>query len=316
MRACEAVVTKSAGIHHITGIAANPRRHVEFYTRVLGLRLVKRTVNFDDPGSWHLYYGNETGAPGTALTFFLWENAPAGRPGAGQAVETAFAIPESAIGYWISRLVEKGISHDAPEKRFGATVIGLRDPNGLRLELVGSPAAAAQAGWTNGEVPAEHAIRGFHGITLWLEDPAPTAKVLTDVLGFAAKGSEESRQRFLAETPLGAIVDLRNVPRAFAGALGPGTLHHVAFRAAGDVEQMAMAEAAKRLGLRPTEQIQRLYFRSVYFREPGGVLLEIATDDPGFTLDEPRETLGTTLKLPPWHEAKRAEIERKLPPLE
>ncbi len=305
---------RSAGIHHITGIAGSPRRHVEFYTRVLGLRLVKRTVNFDDPGSWHLYYGNEIGAPGTALTFFIWDEAAAGRPGTGQAVETAFAIPEASVGHWVSRLVEKAVPHDAPEKRFGDTVIGLRDPHGLRLELVGMR-AASEPGWA-GEVEAKHAIRGFFGVTLWLENPAATAAVLTDVFGFAPKASEQSRQRFSGEGPLGAHIDLRSVPRAFAGSLGPGTLHHVAFRAAGDKEQAAMADRARRLGLRPTDQIDRRYFRSVYFREPGSVLFEIATEDPGFTLDEPKESLGTALKLPPWHEQKRAEIEQMLPPLE
>ena len=306
----------SAGIHHITGIAGNPRRQVDFYTRVLGLRLVKRTVNFDDPGSWHLYYGNEVGAPGTALTFFIWDDAPAGRPGASQAVETAFAIPESAVGYWASRLVEKSVPHDALEPRFGATVIGLRDPDGLRLELVASRAVAAEPGWADAGIPTEHAIRGFFGVTLWLEDPGRTADVLKAVLGFAAKDAEDSRQRFTAAGPLGAHVDLRTVPAAFRGSLGPGTLHHVAFRAAGDAEQAGMADAVRRLGLRPTEQIDRRYFRSVYFREPGGVLFEIATDDPGFTLDEPKERLGTALKLPPQYEEKRAEIERALPPLE
>src|SRR5437763_10415452 len=180
----------SAGIHHITGIAGNPRRQVDFYTRVLGLRLVKRTVNFDDTGSWHLYYANEAGAPGTAVTFFIWDGAAAGRPGASQAVETAFAIPESAVGYWASRLVEKSVPHDAPEQRFGATVIGLRDPDGLRLELVASQAVAAEPGWADAGIPTEHAIRGFFGVTLWLEDPGRTADVLKAVLGFAAKDAE------------------------------------------------------------------------------------------------------------------------------
>ena len=309
-------MTGSAGIHHITGIAGSSRRNVDFYRRVLGLRLVKRTVNFDDPSTWHLYYGNETGAPGTALTFFIWDNRPPGRPGVGQAVETAFAVPESSIGYWTSRLVEKSVAHGAPEKRFGETVIGLRDPDGQRLELVGSRTVAAEPGWAGGDVPPEHGIRGFFGITLWLEEPAATAKVLIQVLRFARKGSEDSRERFVAPGPLGANVDLRSVPRAFAGSLGPGTLHHVAFRAAGDADQAAIADALRRLGLRPTDQIDRRYFRSVYCREPGGVLFEIATEDPGFTLDEPKASLGTALKLPPWYEEKRAEIERTLPPLE
>src|SRR5262249_30663631 len=196
------------------------------------------------------------------------DERPAGRPGEGQAVETAFAIPEASVGYWVSRLVEKGVPHDAPEKRFGETVVGLRDPNGLRLELVGSR-AATEPGW-GGEVPAEHAIHGVYGVTLWLENPAPTAEVLAEGFGFGPEASEESRKRFAAQGPLGAYVDLRTVPRAFAGSLGPGTLHHVAFRATGDSEQAAMAGRARRLGLRPTDQIDRCYFRSVYFREPGG----------------------------------------------
>ena len=309
-------MAKSAGIHHITGIAGNPRPHVEFYTRVLGLRLVKRTVNFDDPRSWHLYYGNETGAPGTALTFFIWPDAAHGRPGIAQAVETAFAVPEASIGYWVARLVEKGVPHDAPEKRFDETVIGLRDPHGLRLEIVGSRSVADAPAWSTAEIASEHAIRGFHGVTLWLEQPERTAEVLREAFGFSALASEGSRQRFAAPGPLGRYIDLRSVPAAFSGALGPGTLHHVAFRAAEDAEQAAMADVARRLGLRPTDQIDRRYFRSVYFREPGGVLFEIATEAPGFTLDEPAASLGTTLKLPGWFEPQRAQIERALPPLE
>jgi glyoxalase family protein len=307
---------KSAGIHHITGIAGNPRRHVAFYTDVLGLRLVKKTVNFDDPDTWHLYYGDESGSPGTALTFFLWDQAATGRAGTGQAVETAFAIPENAIGYWTGRLVEKGIPHEAPEKRFGQTVLGLKDPDGLRLELIGSAEAARKPGWSNGEVPADHAIRGFFGVTLWVEDPAPTARILTEVFGFAATGSQDTRHRFAADgAELGTVVDLRATPGFLPGALGRGTLHHVAFRAATDADQRAMAGEATGLGLRPTGQIDRVYFRSVYFREPGGVLFEIATDDPGFTVDESKEALGRSIRLPPWYEARRPAIEAALPPL-
>jgi glyoxalase family protein len=309
-------MAKTAGIHHITGIAGNPRRHVAFYTDVLGLRLVKKTVNFDDPGTWHLYYGDETGSPGTALTFFLWEEAAPGRQGVGQAVETAFAIPQGAVGFWATRLIERGIPHDPPEKRFGETVIGLKDPNGLRLELVGSAAAGALPGWSGGGVPAEHAIRGFHGVTLWVEDPAPTARVLSQVFGFAAAGTEGPRHRFaVAGSALGAVVDLRATPRFMPGQLGLGTLHHVAFRASGDANQREMTGEVERLGLRPTEQIDRVYFRSVYFREPGGVLFEIATDDPGFTVDEARASLGSTIKLPLWYEHQRPKIEAGLPPL-
>jgi len=309
-------MTKSAGIHHITGIAGEPRQHVVFYTRVLGLRLVKKTVNFDDPGTWHLYYGNETGAPGTALTFFIWDHALAGHAGIGHAVETAFVVPEGSIGFWSGHLAEKGVAHDAPAQRFGKTVITLRDPNGLPLALVGEPAAADLPGWSNGDVPAEHAIRGFHGITLWVADPAPTAALLADVFGFAPAGQEGERYRMLADAgALGSVVDLLAMPGEPHGAFGVGTLHHVAFRAASDADQREMANRVRQLGFAPTDQIERQYFRSVYFREPGGVIFEIATDQPGFTLDEPREALGTALKLPPWYESKRAAIEAKLPAL-
>jgi glyoxalase family protein len=309
-------MTKSAGIHHITGIAGEPRRHVAFYTRTLGLRMVKKTVNFDDPGKWHLYYGDETGSPGTALTFFIWDDTGTGYQGAGQAIETAFAIPEHSIGYWTARLADQGVAADAPQRRLGETVIELRDPNGLSLALVGAQVASALPGWSNGEIPAEHAIRGFHGVTLWVADPAPTAALIADVLGFARAASEGDRHRLVGGTgPLGTIVDLRAVPGIKLGQFGPGTLHHVAFRAANDADQRAMADRLRQLGFTPTDQKQRQYFRSVYFREPGGVIFEIATDDPGFTLDEPRETLGTALKLPPWYESRRAEIEKALPPL-
>jgi glyoxalase family protein len=231
-------------------------------------------------------------------------------------VETAFAIPENAIGYWTQRLVEKAIPHEAPEKRFGQTVLALKDPDGLRLELVGSEAGDGRPGWSNGEIPVEHAIRGFFGVTLWVEDPAPTARILTEVFGFAAARSEHTRHRFVADGGrLGSVVDLRATPGFIPGALGPGTLHHVAFRAATDADQRAMAGAATRLGLRPTEQIDRTYFRSVYFREPGGVLFEIATDDPGFTVDESKEALGRSIRLPPRYEAQRPAIEAALPPL-
>jgi glyoxalase family protein len=310
-------MAKSAGIHHITGIAGEPRRHVAFYTRMLGLRMVKRTVNFDDPGTWHLYYGDEIGAPGTALTFFIWHRGAPGHQGAGQAIETAFAIPKRSVDYWTERLAERGIATESPEQRFGETSIRLRDPDGLRLALVAADEVATLPGWWNGDVPAEHAIRGFHGIALWVADPAPTAAVLTDVLGFAPAASEGPCRRFLGSGgPLGRSVDLRSAPDAAPGRLGPGTLHHLAFRATGDADQRAMAGQAREAGLTPTDQKDRQYFRSVYFREPGGVLFEIATDDPGFTRDEPRETLGTALKLPPWYEDRRAEIEQALPPLD
>src|SRR5262245_32156391 len=313
------MVAASAGIHHVTAICSDPKRNVAFYTHNLGLRLVKKTVNFDDDPSWHLYYGDETGRPGTALTFFAWPGMPSGRNGNGMAVETAFIIPEGSLGYWTQRLVERGISHEAPQKRFGETVLALSDPDGLRLALVAVKGTDAVAGWSNGDVPAGHALRGFHSITLMVGAGAPTAAVLTGALGFKAAGREGHLARFSAGGAgggkLGGAVDLRTAEGFLAGHLGGGSVHHVAFRAADDGAQADMVEQVKTQGLRPTDQIDRCYFRSVYFREPGGVLFEIATDDPGFTRDEPKEALGSAIKLPPWYESRRAEIVAALPPL-
>jgi glyoxalase family protein len=311
----EFVMSASAGIHHVTAICRDPKQNVAFYTRSLGLRMVKKTVNFDDPATWHLYYGDETGRPGTALTFFAWEGRPPGRNGNGMAVETAFIVPGDSLGYWRQRLSEQGIAHDAPQTRFGESVLTLRDPDGLRLALVASEGADQIAGWSNADVAAKHAVRGFHGVTLMVGAGAPTARVLTDTFGFKASGREGGLERYRAGGDLGTVVDVGTAPAVPVGQQGAGSVHHVAFRAADDAAQTEMAGALKAQGLHPTEQINRCYFRSVYFREPGGVLFEIATDDPGFTVDEPKETLGNAIKLPPWYEPRRAEILAALPSL-
>jgi glyoxalase family protein len=308
------------GIHHVTAISGAPERNLDFYSRVLGLRLVKKTVNFDDPGTYHLYYGDEQGTPGTILTFFPWAHAAQGRLGAGETQETAFRVPAAALGYWAHRFIEKGVTHGALEKRFGDTVLPFSDPDGMHFALVGAAVGAAGAekepGWSGGGIPAEHAIRGFHGVTLLLGSAASTAKVLTDVLGFRAGGAEGALTRYFTDEPFGGHVDLRDVGEFPRGKLGRGSVHHVAFRAPSDAVQAAMAEKAVALGLQVTEQKDRNYFRSVYFREPGGVLFEIATDDPGFAVDEPAESLGRALKLPRFLEPRRAELEAKLPPLD
>jgi glyoxalase family protein len=306
----------TAGIHHVTAICGDPRRNVAFYTGSLGLRLVKRTVNFDDPSAWHLYYGDETGSPGTALTFFAWGNVPPGHTGNGQAVAAALTIPERSLAYWTDRLAERGVPHAAPERRFGDTVVSFRDPDGMNLELVAAKGSRALPAWSGGGVPAEHAIRGFFAVTLLVADVAPTARVLTDAFGFAPQGQEGDRHRFVAAGgPLGSVVDVRAEPGAAAARQGAGSIHHVAFRADDDAAEMEMAAAVRALGLTPTDQIDRHYFRSVYFRETGGVLLEIATDGPGFTVDEPTAALGSALKLPAWYEPRRREIEAALPAL-
>ena len=302
------------GIHHVTAIAGSARGNLDFYTRVLGLRLVKKTVNFDDPGAYHFYYGDAAGSPGTILTFFPWENAAPGRAGAGELQETAFRIPQSAMGYWTQRLVNHGLERTT---RFGETVLAFRDPDGMRLALVGLPGIEAEPAWDNGEIPAESAIRGFHGVSLMLDRTEATGAILTDVFGFAEAGREGDTTRYRAEgTALGGIVDLRAVGGFLPARMGRGSVHHLAFRAADDADQAEMVrKLAANHGLRTTEQKDRDYFRSVYFREPGHVLFEIATDVPGFAVDEPAAALGTALKLPRFLEGHRAAIEAALPVL-
>ena len=306
-----------SGIHHVTAIAGNALRNLNFYSRTLGLRLVKKTVNFDDPGTYHFYYGDEAGSPGTILTFFPWEHAAPGRGGVGQAQQTAFRIPARSIGYWAHRLLEAGVRHEALEKRFGETVLPFTDPDGMSLLLVGVPGAEAEPGWSNGDIPAEHAIRGFHGVTLLIEDAAKTGAILTDVLGFAEAGRDGSTIRYRASATSGGVVDIYEAKGFLRGRMGRGSVHHIAFRAADDAEEFAMArKLVDNHGMHPTEQKDRNYFRSIYFREPGGILFEIATDIPGFAVDEPLASLGKALKLPGFLEPHRQEIENALPHLE
>lgn len=305
------------GIHHVTAIAGPARRNLDFYGRVLGLRLVKKTVNFDDPGTYHLYYGDGAGTPGTILTFFPWEHAAPGRLGVGETQETVFRIPEGSIGYWAHRLVAHGVPHDAPAKRFGETVLSFRDPDGMRLALVGLPGIESEPAWDSGEVPAEHAIRGFHSVSLLLNEAAPTGAILSDVFGFVEIGREDTTVRYRAEGPgLGKVIDLRIAGGFLPARQGAGSVHHVAFRAADDAAQEEMVRRlSENHGVRATEQRDRNYFRSVYFREPGRVLFEIATDVPGFAVDEPVATLGHALKLPKGLEPQRSRIETLLPEL-
>jgi glyoxalase family protein len=305
-----------SGIHHVTAIAGRADRNLDFFTRVLGLRLVKKTVNFDDPGTYHLYYGDAQGRPGTILTFFPWEHAAPGQLGVGETQETAFCIPAGAIGYWTHRLLEKGVAHGTPEKRFGETVLPFSDPDGMRFALVGAPGAENETGWRNGDIPPEHAIRGFHGVTLLVNTAAPTAAILTDVLGFRAAARDGALARYRGDATPGGHVDLREAGDFPRGRMGRGSVHHLAFRAADDAAQAAMArKLATDHHMRPTEQKDRNYFRSIYFREPNGILFEIATDRPGFAIDEPAGELGQSLKLPGFLEPRRAELVAKLPPL-
>ncbi len=301
-------------IHHVTAIVGEARRNLDFYARSLGLRLVKKTVNFDDPGGYHLYFGDEGGAPGTIMTFFPWAGAPAGRGGVGEQDETSFRIPLAAMGFWTSRLLPSGAERT---ERFGEAVLSFRDPDGLRLALVGVPGIEDEPAWAGSDVPVAHAIRGLHGVRLLLEDATATAAVLTGVFGFVADGVENGTSRFrVPGATLGGIVDLRAAGGLLRARQGRGSVHHLAFRAADDADQAAMvAGLALDHGLRATEQKDRDYFRSVYFRSPGGVLFEIATDAPGFAVDEREAELGTALKLPRFLQPHRDAIEAALPAL-
>jgi glyoxalase family protein len=306
------------GIHHVTAIADDPVKNLSFYTRDLGLRFVKKTVNFDDPSTYHFYYGDETGSPGTILTFFPWTNAEAGRHGVGETRQTAFCVPLRSIGYWTERFTEKGIHYQSLEKRFGESVLPFTDPDGMALALVGIADAENEPGWSNGDIPSEHAIRGLQGVTLLLDSAQKTAAILTDVFGFREVSREGSVIRFAAAGEVkGNVVDIHEAAGVPRHHQGRGSVHHIAFRAADDLQQAKMTEKLIRAhGRHPTEQKDRKYFRSVYFREPGGVLFEIATDIPGFAVDEPVETLGRKLELPNFLEPRRKEIEGALPVLE
>jgi glyoxalase family protein len=310
---------KITGIHHVTAMAGDPQANVDFYTGTLGLRLVKRTINFDDPGTYHLYYGNEVGQPGTILTFFPWPGARRGRQGAGQATVTSFRVPEGSLGYWQERLENHGIAAEAPRVRaaFDEEVLTFLDPDGLQLELVARAGAGGLAPWETGPVPAEKAIRGFESVTLTEWNPEVTANVLTRVMGYQPIGEERDRFRFeAAGGGPAARIDVLAKPDAPRGHVSAGTVHHVAFRVDTDEQQQAWHQELLALGFHVSPILDRQYFHSIYFREPGGVLFEIATDPPGFTRDETVEQLGSGLKLPPWLEPSRQEIESVLPPLE
>ena len=304
------------GIHHITAIAGDPQRNVDFYVGVLGLRMVKRTVNFDDPGTYHLYYGDESGRPGSLLTFFPWPGAPSGRLGSGQASATSYSIPPESIGFWLERLKRLSVTASGPESRLGDEVISFTDPDGLLLELAAPNGPDPRSPWREGPVPAEHAIRGFHGVTLLEERSERTAGLLTETMNFRAFGEVRNRRRFVTGGGgSGSIVDLVAAPGSPHGIVAVGTVHHVAWRAQSDAEQEAWRKQIEALGYNVTPIVDRKYFRSIYFREPGGVLFEIATDAPGFAVDESPDQLGTSLVLPPWLEPRRAELTAALPPI-
>jgi glyoxalase family protein len=306
------------GIHHVTAISGSAQQNVDFYADLLGLRTVKQTVNFDDPGTHHLYYGDRAGTPGTAMTFFPWEHAALGGHGSGVTEATGFSVPPGSLEFWADRLGEGGATPREVETRFDEESLRFEDPDGLILELVAGPATReTPAGRpVHPDVPAESAIRAFHGVLLDVADPDPTARLLTDVMGFEHLGEYEGRLRFRGnEQDVGSIVDLRSTGSEANTLMGRGSIHHVAFRAQDDEEQQSWRETIAGAGIPVTTVKDRCYFRSIYFREPGGVLFEIATDTPGFGIDEGPEELGRKLQLPPWFEARREELEARLPKL-
>jgi glyoxalase family protein len=307
---------KILGIHHITAIAGEAQRNYDFYSKVLGLRLVKKTVNFDDPGTYHFYYGNENGAPGTILTFFPWTYVKRGTTGNGMATEIGYSVPAGSLDFWTKRFQENKVKHDQPIERFGEMQLPLQDPDGLKLNLIVPAKEDTRQAWETVDVKSDTATRGFHNIVLTVRDMKPTAKVLTDIFGYKLLKQEGNYYRFITDSiDNAAIVDIIEDSNGKPGIVAGGTNHHVAFRVKNEEVLMAFREKVAAHGLNITPKIDRNYFFSLYFREPNGILFEIATDNPGFDVDEPVNELGTHLKLPVQYEPRRSEIENVLPAL-
>ena len=303
------------GLHHVTAITGDVRANVAFYTGTLGLRMVKVTVNYDDPTSYHLYYGDRLGTPGTLLTFFGWPHAPRVRGGTGQTSATAYAVDPASVGFWRERLGAAGVTV-AESTRFGEPVLRFADPDGMTVEIIGAAESDPAKAWTDGDVPAQHALRGFHSVTVLEANRTATEALLTEHLGFERVAAEGDRTRFRAAGGTSAaFVDVVEQPGTPRGRDGVGQVHHIAFRTPDDATQLRWQGIVAGLGLRVSPVMDRDYFHSIYFREPGGVLFEIATDGPGMTVNEPAETLGERLMLPADVEQHRAQLEKILPPL-
>jgi glyoxalase family protein len=305
------------GLHHVTAISGAPQRNLDFHAKLLGLRFVKKTVNFDDPSVYHLYYGTALGAPGTAMTFFPWERMGRGRPGVGETSLTHFAVPAGSLPFWRTRLEANGALITGPAMRFGEPLVLGEDPDGLRFALVEPAGGDERAPWGAGGIDPAVAIRGFHGVTLDLADHAPTAALLEGLLDYEPAGREAGIRRYRSRHAGQAqVVDIVARPGGERALQGRGSVHHIAFAVADRAAQLAVRERLVAAGHGVTPVIDRNYFYSIYFRSPGGVLFEVATAEPGFTVDEPPAELGRSLKLPPQHEPLRAQLERILPPLE
>ncbi|MGQ2984568.1 ring-cleaving dioxygenase [Flavobacterium sp.] len=301
------------GLHHITAIAGDAQKNFNFYSKILGLRFIKKTVNFDDPGTYHFYFGDEVGSAGTILTFFPWgDGIPQGRRGAGMATEIGYSVPKGSLEFWMERFEKYNVIYNKPAEKFGERYLTFIDPDGLKLELT-EVEADTRKPWTTDEVGADAALRGFHHITLTLNSLEGTARILTDVFGYRLAATEVTRHRFVTDAvENAAIVDIVELKDEKRGHVANGTVHHVAFRVLNDEVLMHFREKVAAAGLSITPQIDRNYFHSLYFREPGGVLFEIATDNPGFMVDETLEDLGKGLKLPAQYESRREDIEAHL----
>lgn len=305
------------GIHHVTAIAGDPRENLDFYVGVLGMRLVKKSVNQDAPDTYHLFYADGAGTPGSDLTFFPWPDMGPGRLGIGLTVEVPFAVPPGSLEYWEKRFANQGVKYGETEIRFGETTLPFQDPHGLQLALVETADPRQFTPWEKSPVPAAHQLRGMHAVRLWERHLAPTATLLTERMGFTLIGTENGWNRYGADGGgSGNIIEVKELPGEQRGRWGTGCVHHVAWRVKDSDEEMALRGVIERAGLQPTPQIDRFWFKSVYFKEPGGVLFELATDGPGFDRDEDMEHLGEQLILPPWLEPHRQEIEAALPRLE
>jgi glyoxalase family protein len=302
------------GLHHVTAIAGPAQENLDFYAGVLGMRLVKRSVNQDDPGTYHLFYADAQGSPGSDLTFFPWAHMAPPRAGHGLAMEVGLEVPDGSLSYWADRLQHYGTRIGPPETRFDQKVLSFVDPHGLSLALVEATAPRRFDAWAESPVPGERQIRGLFGAQVWERESEETTQFLTSVLGFQQLGTEHGWMRFACPGGPG-VIDVRDAPEARRGAWGVGAVHHLAWRVDDDEHQHAVRTRVLGAGLHPTTVIDRFWFKSVYFKEPGGVLFELATDGPGFSVDEDPAHLGETLVLPPWLETHRAAIEHALPPL-
>ncbi len=303
------------GIHHVTALAGDPQTNLDFWVGFLGMRLVKRSVNQDDPSLYHLFYADAAGTPGTDVTFFPRRGMAPGRSGVGQVGEIALAVPAGSLDWWRERIAGREGPAPVTATRFGDPVVTFADPDGLALALVGIDEERDFAAWEASPVPADRQVRGVHAVRIAVRDAGPTERLLEETLGFGRVGDEDGWRRWSAGAGSGSYLELMEDPASPPGRWGAGEVHHVAWRVADDEEEDALRAAIVGAGLRPTRPIDRFWFRSVYFREPGGTLFELATDGPGFDRDEAPEALGEQLVLPPWMEDRRDAIESALPSL-